>query len=122
MKVFEYRANAHRAISTGCLTISPSKEYLLGKREYFRDAMSTEESARVTSKGQITIPKAIRDRLGIKEGTTVTFEIRDDGTVTLSPRRDSWELLEEIQEAPRRTDKNVEELMSESDRAWSKYG
>lgn len=84
--------------------------------------MSTEESARVTSKGQITIPKAIRDRLGIDEGTTVTFEISDDGTVTLSPRRDSWELLEEIQEAPRRTDKNVEELMSESDRAWSKYG
>lgn len=85
------------------------------------NTMSVEESARVTSKGQITIPKAIRDRLGIEEGTTVAFEVHDDGTLTLSPRKDSWELLEEIQQAPRRTDKSVGELLAESERAWSKY-
>lgn len=83
--------------------------------------MSVEESARVTSKGQITIPKPIRDRLGIDEGTTVTFEIQEDGTVTLSPQKDSWELLAEIQETPRKTDKSVEELLTESKQAWSKY-
>lgn len=75
----------------------------------------------MTSKGQLTIPKTIRDRRGIDEGMTVTFEIHDDGTVTLSPRRDSWELLGEIQEAPRRTDESIAEPLEESERAWSKY-
>lgn len=83
--------------------------------------MTVEESARVTSKGQVTIPKSIRDRLGIDEGTTITFEVADDGTVTLSPEKDSWELLEEIQAAPRQTDRSVEELLDASEQAWSKY-
>lgn len=83
--------------------------------------MSVEESARVTTKGQVTIPKPIRDRLDINEGTTVTFEIHENETVTLSPQKDSWELLEEIQQAPRRTDKSVDELLAESENAWSKY-
>lgn len=85
------------------------------------ESMSVEESARVTTKGQVTIPKPIRDRLDINEGTTVTFEIHENETVTLSPQKDSWELLEEIQQAPRRTDKSVDELLAESENAWSKY-
>jgi antitoxin PrlF len=83
--------------------------------------MSVEESARVTTKGQVTIPKPIRDRLDINEGTTVTFEIHENETVTLSPQKDSWELLEEIQQTPRQTDKSVDELLAESENAWSKY-
>lgn len=35
--------------------------------------------ATVTSKGQVTIPKPIRDRLGIKAGTKVAFAIDKDG-------------------------------------------
>lgn len=85
------------------------------------ERMSIEESATVTSKDQVTIPKEIRDTLGIDEGTTVTFEIHDDGTVTISPQKDPWELLEEIQEVPRRTNKSVAELMAESKSAWSKF-
>jgi AbrB family looped-hinge helix DNA binding protein len=83
--------------------------------------MSVEESAQVTSKGQLTIPKPVRDRLGIEEGTTVTFEIEADGTVKLTPRKDTWELLEEIRELPRETDRTVAELQAESKRAWSSY-
>ncbi len=37
----------------------------------------------VTSKGQITIPKAIRDRLGIRPGNAVDFELASDGRVVL---------------------------------------
>lgn len=33
----------------------------------------------VTSKGQVTIPKKVRDRLGIKPGTSVEFEPTEDG-------------------------------------------
>ncbi len=37
----------------------------------------------VTSKGQVTIPKPIRDRLGIKPGNAVEFELAPDGRVVL---------------------------------------
>ena len=33
---------------------------------------------RVTEKGQITIPKRLRDKLGIEPGTTVEFELRGE--------------------------------------------
>jgi len=36
---------------------------------------------RVTEKGQVTIPKEIRDALGIGAGTEVVFERRDDAIV-----------------------------------------
>jgi antitoxin PrlF len=33
----------------------------------------------VTSKGQVTIPKHVREALGIKPGSKVTFELNKDG-------------------------------------------
>jgi AbrB family looped-hinge helix DNA binding protein len=43
------------------------------------------ESA-ITSKGQTTIPKAIRDHLGLKAGDRVKFFIHPDGSVVLLPK------------------------------------
>jgi antitoxin PrlF len=40
-------------------------------------------SRQVTRKGQITIPKRIRDRLNIKPGSSVEFELAADGLVVL---------------------------------------
>lgn len=37
----------------------------------------------VTSKGQVTIPKAVRVRLGIKPGSAVDFQLDPDGRVVL---------------------------------------
>ena len=37
----------------------------------------------VTRKGQVTIPKPVRDRLGIVPGSSVTFELASDGRVVL---------------------------------------
>ncbi|MFB6284649.1 MAG: AbrB/MazE/SpoVT family DNA-binding domain-containing protein [Halobacteria archaeon] len=36
---------------------------------------------RVTSKGQVTIPKKIREKLGIEKGDEVTFSATDDGVM-----------------------------------------
>ena len=44
-------------------------------------AMSTE--ATLTSKGQTTIPKAIRDSLGMKAGDRMTFTLMPDGVVVM---------------------------------------
>jgi antitoxin PrlF len=37
----------------------------------------------VTSKGQVTVPKQVRDRLGIKPGSKVDFEVAEDGRAFL---------------------------------------
>lgn len=36
-----------------------------------------DETARVTSKGQITIPKRVRDQLGLRPGDQVVFSVRE---------------------------------------------
>jgi AbrB family looped-hinge helix DNA binding protein len=40
-------------------------------------------STQVTRKGQVTIPKRVRDRLKIKPGSSVEFELADDGRVVI---------------------------------------
>jgi AbrB family looped-hinge helix DNA binding protein len=41
--------------------------------------------ATLTSKGQVTIPKAVREHLGLDTGARVDFVIDSDGTVVLKP-------------------------------------
>lgn len=41
--------------------------------------------ATVTSKGQVTIPKAVRDFLGIRPGSKVEFRRIEDGSVVVVP-------------------------------------
>ncbi len=45
--------------------------------------------ATLTSKGQTTIPKEIRDSLGIKPGDRMTFTLMPDGTVVIRVKRKS---------------------------------
>ena len=42
-------------------------------------------SARINSKRQLMLPKAIRDLLGLGAGDRVDFVVKDDGTVVLRP-------------------------------------
>jgi len=37
--------------------------------------------ATVTDKGQVTVPKEIRERTGIAPGSRLDFEVQDDGTL-----------------------------------------
>lgn len=49
--------------------------------------------AKVTSKGQITIPKAVRDALGVGPGDRLTFHVHQNGTVTLEAATVDWRSL-----------------------------
>ena len=49
----------------------------------------TTSAATLTSKGQTTIPKEIRDSLGIKPGDRMTFTLMLDGTVVMRVKRKS---------------------------------
>lgn len=39
--------------------------------------------SKLTSKGQITVPKVVREALALYPGDRIRFIIRDDGTVTV---------------------------------------
>jgi AbrB family looped-hinge helix DNA binding protein len=41
--------------------------------------------ATVTSKGQVTIPKAVRDLLGLEAGDQLDFVVEEDARVVLRP-------------------------------------
>jgi len=47
----------------------------------------------VTSKGQITIPKGVRERLRLEPGDKVYFDVREDGSVRLVARNEPLENL-----------------------------
>lgn len=47
----------------------------------------------VTSKGQITIPKVVRERLHLEPGDKVYFDVRDDGSVSMVMRKHPLESL-----------------------------
>lgn len=42
-------------------------------------------TAKITSKGQITIPRRIREHLHVAEGDRIDFRVGEDGTVRLLP-------------------------------------
>lgn len=44
--------------------------------------------ATLTSKGQVTIPKVVRDALGLKEGDRVDFVETDQGVLLVAATRD----------------------------------
>jgi AbrB family looped-hinge helix DNA binding protein len=40
----------------------------------------------ITAKGRVTIPKAVRERLGLKAGDRIKFFFHPDGSVVLLPK------------------------------------
>jgi antitoxin PrlF len=60
---------------------------------------STNVEARVTSKGQVTLPKELRKRLGIRKGSRVRFSIPATGPVqvdrVLYDVEDLWRIADQ---------------------------
>ena len=75
--------------------------------------MPKTEFRNVTSKGQVTIPKKIRDILDIDPGDKIKFEIKDingDTHVTISKESTFSYLLEELQKEAKKQDLDKKEL------------
>ena len=68
--------------------------------------------ATVTSKGQITIPKAVRERLNLEPGDTIYFDAQDDGSVLIVARNEPVEQLFGLLKGARRRKRplTVEEM------------
>jgi len=66
----------------------------------------------IRSKGQITIPRPIRQALGVEEGDLVEFDVTPDGTVTLRgmkmvPADQAWFWTPEWQAGEREADADI---------------
>ena len=66
----------------------------------------------IRSKGQITIPRPIRQALGVEEGDQVEFDVTPDGTVTLRgmkmiPADQAWFWTPEWQAGEREADADI---------------
>jgi AbrB family looped-hinge helix DNA binding protein len=59
--------------------------------------------ATMTSKGQVTIPKTVRDLLQLRTGDRVDFIVESDGTVVLVPLTRSIKSLKGMLPKPGKT-------------------
>ena len=78
------------------------------------------EKATVTKKGQITIPKKIRDKLGLKEGQKVIFELKGKEAVLLPEVKAPFEELRDLREEIRFSEEEIQSMIEESKDKWSK--
>jgi len=60
--------------------------------------MPYDANATMTSKGQVTVPAGIRERLGVKPGDQLRFHLTDSGKLTVIPihRRSIFDRLDEL--------------------------
>ncbi len=73
-------------------------------------------AATITSKGQTTIPKSVRERLRLKAGDRVEFVVQDDGTALMVPSTVRVADLEGILPAPKQA--VSVEAMNRAIREW----
>lgn len=64
----------------------------------------------ITSKGQITVPKSIRDALQLDKGVRVQFRLRDDGIVEMTPETGDLLTLCGSLTPPKRKHVSVDEM------------
>lgn len=83
--------------------------------------MVVSDSATVTSKGQVTIPKQIRDELGLSAGTEVEFILEKDGTIRVQRKEPALERLRAVKDQLAERDVDIEKMRRESKTAWSSH-
>jgi antitoxin PrlF len=67
-------------------------------------------TATMRSKGQTVIPKAIRERLGLRPGDTLDFVVQDDGDFVIRPALEDVRRLKGALRRPGRAPVSVPEM------------
>jgi len=69
-----------------------------------KNALTINSKAVVSSKGQVVIPKILREKLGIHAGNELLFNARPDGIIEMKPIKRSIDMFfgrcKRIDEAP----------------------
>jgi antitoxin PrlF len=66
--------------------------------------------ATVTIKGQVTVPKAIRDQLKIEQGTQLDFKLNDDGSISVRALKRSALSIVGLLRKPGRSAPTIEQM------------
>jgi antitoxin PrlF len=66
----------------------------------------------ISSKGQITVPKSVRDKLGLRPGTRVEFELTADGALLRKGQRGAVRAVDRVAGILSRT-QSTEKLIDE---------
>ena len=77
-------------------------------------------NASVTSKGQVTIPKKVRESLGIGPGSEVSFILKDGEAVMLPKSDEPLEEMKEMRSEISFSTEDVESMKKESKKAWDR--
>lgn len=87
---FELNISALFAKNANRISIKPSLlfEGLIFFHKYLTKCKKSKKmsTAKITSKGQITIPKRIRDKLHLQKGDLLHLEV-DEGKISVTPRK-----------------------------------
>jgi antitoxin PrlF len=76
-------------------------------------------TATITSKGQLTVPKEIRDQLNLKPGTQVKFVIDETGGVSLKPLNVNFRSLRGLLKSKRKRPPTIEEMNEAIAAGWA---
>jgi AbrB family looped-hinge helix DNA binding protein len=66
--------------------------------------------ATLTSKGQITLPKEIRDRLGLDAGSILDFQVLADNTISARPVKPDARRIRGLLKSPHPAPLTVEQM------------
>ena len=77
-----------------------------------------QEEGTITSKGQLTVPKEMRDYFGLKDGEKVIFLMREN-EIAIKPKiKDPVRKLRELRKQIRLSEKEIDAMIRESKKAW----
>ncbi len=71
----------------------------------------------ITSQGQLTIPKKIRDAFGLTGKTKAIVE-KKGNTIIVKPKHDFWEILGSLQSKIRLSDKQLQKARKQFSIQW----
>lgn len=77
------------------------------------------EDATITSKGQVTIPKRVRETLGLESGEQLEFVVSDAGELTVRRKRAAMQRLDDVRERLESLEVDVTDLRRQAKTEWS---
>ena len=77
-------------------------------------------AATLTSKGQLVVPKPIRDLMGLHPGDRLDFVVLDDGSVLMRPATEDVSRLKGLLRRPGRAPVSIDEMNRIIRQRWVK--
>lgn len=78
------------------------------------------DEATMTSKGQVTVPKKVREKLGLEPGSKISFILRGEQAVMMRRSDDPLGDLRKMRREISFGEEEIESMIRKSKQTWSK--